>query len=156
MTLTVVPCRDRAPQQAAVLQQKQNILVWTHFCPDPGGRGCTLYSGGHRPAPAPWELEVRAAQAAGRAGLPEECKLFGRRRLRFGLSTSTAALSAAQPPWLEPSFPACSRPRARLPLPAPPSLPLPPSYVPYSPVHHLPGRKHPAGADKLHVYQKPL
>lgn len=69
MTLSVVPCRGRAPQQAAVLQQKQNIPVWTHFCSDPGGRGCTLHSGGHPPAPAPWELRG-AGSTGSRQGRP--------------------------------------------------------------------------------------
>lgn len=122
-------------------------------------------------APAILGLNVQAAQAAGRAGLLKECRgawgssggeehhlptlpcrlpanFFGRQRLRFGLSTSTASLSAAWPltgaqlshPQPSPKPTSCCQ--------FPPSFPPPPSYLPYSPVCHPSAIKHPAGADK--------
>lgn len=84
--------------------------------------------------------------------LPPSWKPSGRRRLRFGLPTSAASYPAAwASAWAPPSH--TLQPRAHLCSHFASSLPspLPPSYLPYSAVHHLPSIKHLAGADKWHI-----
>lgn len=158
-----------------MLRQKQNIQVRTHFCPDPGGRGCTVAAGLQRRAsagpqtpagPCKLRFSVRAAQeeaarpprgmrrrlgrrwggtTSSNPALPPSHKLFE------GISTSTSTPFSSLAPSLSPAFPPAAAPWLTSCCQLPPSFPPPPFDLPSRPVHHPPAIKHPAGADKLHI-----